>query len=166
MSLDVKSLRSNFELLKPIAPEFADKFYEYLWGDYPASKALFEDVKMEKQKTALIGSLVYIVDNLENEKSLVEYLESMGSRHNNYGTEEAHYEIVGASIIKALKFFFKRLWDEKTEANWVAAYGVISSCMIEGSKKSNHSKPDLPEVNVEAELPEVVSNNDDVEDVA
>ncbi|OUR96666.1 hypothetical protein A9Q84_10000 [Halobacteriovorax marinus] len=135
MGLKVKLLRSSFDKVKPMANEFVDNFYENLWSDYPGSKPLFEKVDMKKQKAALIGSLVHIVDNLESPK-LEGYLKGMGARHNNYGTEEEHYGWVGASLLKSFAYFFDDEWDKELNQAWTEAYGVISSLMIAGASEA------------------------------
>lgn len=84
MSLDVELLRDSFEKAKPIADEVSKKFYEFLWEDYPASKALFETVDMKAQKKALIGSLVFVVDHVDQPEKLVPFLQEMGKRHVKY----------------------------------------------------------------------------------
>lgn len=136
MSLNVELIRASFEQAKPIAGKVADKFYEILWGDYPASKALFEGVKMETQKKALLGALTFSVDNVDNPEKLVPYLKKMGSRHIAYGTEEEHYAWVGQSLLKTFAFFFGDDWTDELEAEWTTAYTFIAETMLEGAADS------------------------------
>ena len=147
MSLNIELLRSSFEKVKPMASDVADKFYEFLWSDYPGSKALFEGVDMNRQKKALLGSLVYIVDHLESEK-LVPYLKSMGSRHLDYNTEPEHYDLVGASLIKTFAFFFDDEWSDELNQAWSDAYGVISSTMISGAKESVKEEKEAEKIDI------------------
>ena len=139
MSLNIELLRSSFEKVKPIANDVADKFYEYLWTDYPASKAIFEGIDMKKQKGALLGSLVHIVDNLESDK-LPTYLKKMGGRHVNYNTADEHYDLVGASLLKTFAYFFDDEWTDELQTAWADAYAVISSLMIEGAHEVEEKK--------------------------
>lgn len=136
MSLNIELIKASFEQAKPIAQKIADKFYEFLWEDYPTSKALFDGVKMDSQKKALINSLVFIVENLEEEEKLVQYLSSMGERHLKYGTQEEHYDWVGASLLKTFAFFFQDEWTDELEEQWSMAYNFIAQTMIEGAKGS------------------------------
>ncbi len=135
MSFDPKIIKESFELAKPIANDVVDKFYEFLWSDYPESKALFDGVNMNHQKKALLNSLVFAVENCDNTDKLIPYLEAMGSRHLNYGTQEEHYPIVGATLLKTFEFFFKEKWTPELNEQWSNCYGVISSVMISGAKK-------------------------------
>ncbi len=136
MALNVQLLRDSFEQAKPIANEIADKFYELLWQDYPSSSELFNNIEMDKQKKALINSLVFIVDNLENGDELKDYLMKMGTRHLEYGVEEEHYEWVGASLLKSFSYFFGDDWSDDLNSQWLEAYQFIAQTMQEGAKAS------------------------------
>lgn len=135
MGLKVKLLRESFEKAKPIADEVVEKFYENLWGDYPDSKALFKDEKMPEQKKALISSLIYIVDNLEEPKKLKDYLEAMGGRHVGYGTQPEHYRWVGSSLLKTFAYFFGDSWTEELNDAWAEAYDAIKELMLFGAEQ-------------------------------
>lgn len=140
MNLDTELIRGTFTLIVPISEEFSKKFYEYLWLDYPSSQVLFENTNMSAQRKALIGSLDFIVKNLDNEKTLIPYLHEMGVRHVDYGTRPEHYEIVGSSLLKTLKYFFKRLCDEEVINIWTQAYALITKIMLEGVTKRSGQK--------------------------
>ncbi|GAB4014970.1 MAG: hypothetical protein Fur0010_13570 [Bdellovibrio sp.] len=133
MSLNIELLRQSFEKVVPISEQVADQFYTFLWGDYPAAKALFKGVDMKTQKKALIKSLVYIVDHLDNPEKLSEYLRQMGKRHVDYGTKEEHYELVGNTLIKTFAHFFGNDWTEELNDEWIKAYGAITTWMLEGA---------------------------------
>lgn len=166
MSLNVQLIRDSFELAKPMADKVADKFYEFLWGDFPASKGLFEGVKMKNQKKALIGSLVYIVDHVDKPDELVPYLQKMGERHNAYGTEAEHYDWVGQSLLKTFAFFLEDAWTAELEEQWTLAYTFIAQTMLEGA---NNSTPEIGELKSRAKdichslLVEILEEGIDVE---
>jgi len=135
MKLDPQIIKKSFESAKPIANELVDYFYQTLFKDYPDSKSLFNDVNMDKQKKALITSLVFIVDNVDNPKNLIPYLEKMGGRHVSYGVDNRHYDWVGASLIRTFQYFFDENWTEELEKQWILAYTVIAETMKKGAEK-------------------------------
>lgn len=132
MSLNVGLLRASFEQATPIADKVADKFYELLFADFPAVVPLFAAANMAAQKKALMGSLVFIVDNLENTEKLLDYLHNMGRRHVNHKVEFPHYEAVGATLLKTFAHFFGSAWTSQLHNAWVDAYNLIASAMKEG----------------------------------
>jgi hypothetical protein len=90
---------------------------------------------MESQKKALIGSLVFIVDHLDNNDKLVHYLENMGERHVKYGTETEHYDWVGDSLLSSFAHFFKDAWTPELKNQWATAYGLIVETMLSGAAR-------------------------------
>ena len=135
MSLNIELLRESFEVAKPLGIKITDKFYEFLFADYPQVKPMFENIDQEKQKAALLNSLVYIVDHLDQPEKLQSYLENMGGRHVGYGTEEAHYPAVGGTLLQTFEFFFQDKWTEELKSEWTKAYEAVAGMMIEGARK-------------------------------
>ena len=133
MALDPKIIKESFENVKPIAMEVITYFYDFMFEKYPEAKPLFASVDMEKQKLALINSLVYVVTNLEDGDKLSSYLKGLGSRHVNYGVVEAHYAIVGDCLLSTFAHFFKDGWTPELKSQWTEAYGVIQGFMLEGA---------------------------------
>ena len=67
---DTDLIRSSFDSLKNYANEFAAHFYQTLFRNHPEALGLFKKVDMEKQKQALIHSLVYCVDHLDKKNKI------------------------------------------------------------------------------------------------
>jgi len=153
MPLDIQMIRDSFSKAKPIAGEVADKFYENLFEIAPPAKALFESVEMDTQKKALMNSLVFVVDNIDKEKKLHDYLFKMGARHFDYGATEDHYPIVGEALLNTLAHFLGDEWTPELEDQWVLAYQAISGMMIEGQRSRS------PEIGTIKEKAQEVCNN-------
>ena len=156
MTLQVQLLRDSFELAKPIADQISQKFYELLFQDYPQAQGLFQQVDMEKQQKALIRSLVFIVDNLENSDRLVAFLQGMGQRHGKYGVEDEHFEWVGTTLLKTFAYFFKDKWTDDLQQAWADAYGVIANTMKDSIHAQNNDSPSSEETVVQSESNNVV----------
>ncbi|EQC50417.1 globin family protein [Bacteriovorax sp. DB6_IX] len=143
MSLDIQIIRDSFAQAKPIADQVADKFYEFLFTDYPAAKPLFENVNMESQKKQLMGGLSKIVDLLDQPEALTKYLKSSGQRHVKYGTKEEHYPLVGNTLIKTFAHFFGDAWTPELQQQWLMAYEFIANTMLQGAKEFTPSPVDI-----------------------
>lgn len=133
MSLNIELIQQSFAKAAPIADQVADKFYEYLFTDFPQVKVLFYETKMASQKKALMKSLTYIVENLHDPDAVGEYLRKMGKRHVKYGTLEEHYPAVGSTLIKTFAHFFGEEWTPELESEWCEAYEVVAHFMLEGA---------------------------------
>ena len=133
MALNVELLEQSFAAVAPKGQQLVDTFYKNLFADYPAVKSMFEDVEMQKQQQMLLAALKLVVDNLRNPEVLVSALESMGSRHADYGAQPDHYPAVGATLLKSLAEVAGDLWSDELEQVWGEAYGVISHTMLAGA---------------------------------
>jgi hemoglobin-like flavoprotein len=140
MELNIKTIQDSFAEAKPIANDVVTHFYSTLWTDYPESRALFAKVDMERQKKQLIASLVYIVDHLSEPERLQSYLEAMGERHARYGTEDIHFEWVGASLLKTFAYFFGDQWTDELAGQWTLAINAIATHMKNGLARARSSQ--------------------------
>ena len=132
-TLQVELLEQSFEKVKPQANEFASRFYENLFTDYPAAKPLFNHTKMEEQSKKLLASLVFVVENLKKPGALTEALQGLGARHVKYGALPEHYPLVGNSLLKTFEQYLGEHWTAETKQAWVDAYGVITEVMLAGA---------------------------------
>ncbi len=140
MSFNTKTIKESFELVKPIAVEVVDYFYDYLFEHFSEAKPLFDKVNLPNQKKALTASLVHIVDHLDDLNGLVKYLKSMGARHNAYGVQDAHYAMIGRSLISTFKHFFAENWTSDLEDNWISAFELIATTMQTGAREAHQTK--------------------------
>lgn len=135
MGVNIKMITESFELIKPNADKVADKFYETLFKDFPQAKPLFKGVNLEKQKIALINSLVFSVSHLKKLDELEKYLKGLGARHVDYGAADEHYDWVGQSLLKTFKHFLKQKWTKRLSKEWESLYSVMADIMKEGAEE-------------------------------
>ena len=133
--MDIELLKSSFEAIKPVAKDVVDHFYLDLFRNHPEARELFDSTRMPSQQMALIGSLVFIFDNLEKPEVLKPYLLKMGQRHLDYGVEDHQYQWVAESMINTLKYFFAETWSAELEGSWVEALTFIATTMLEATAK-------------------------------
>ena len=131
--LQVELLESSFAKVKPVATEFADRFYDNLFTDYPAAKPLFAQTDMKTQGNKLLQSLILVIDNLRKPDVLGNTLQGLGARHVKYGALPEHYPLVGNTLLKTFAEFLGPDWTEEVKQAWVDAYGAISTIMLDGA---------------------------------
>jgi hemoglobin-like flavoprotein len=131
--LQVALLESSFEKVKPQADQFADQFYGNLFTANPEAKPLFASTDMAKQKKMLIGSLVFVVENLRKPHALEDALKGLGSRHVKYGALPEHYPLVGNAILTTFSQLLGDDWTAETRQAWIDAYGAITEIMLSGA---------------------------------
>lgn len=119
--------------MAPKGQQLVDTFYRRLFNDYPAVMPLFEDVDLPRQKLMLLAALKLVVDNLRKPDVLTSALESMGSRHVDYGARPEHYPAVGATLLTSLAEVAGEMWNDELEQAWSEAYAVVSQTMLAGA---------------------------------
>lgn len=134
-------LKETFEIARPIAVDIVSKMYENLFRDHPEARNLFKGTNFFNQKKVVANAVAYVIDNLDKTEQITEALEDMGARHVDYGTEDEHYDWVGAALIEALKFYLQDEWSSEIEETWSGAYGFISSAMKAGAAKKRGDSP-------------------------
>ncbi|MDJ0838992.1 MAG: methyl-accepting chemotaxis protein [Acidobacteriota bacterium] len=147
--INVPLLRDSFAALAPRGAELIHSFYETLFRDHPEVKAIFVNVDMSLQEKQLLASLVFLVENLENPDRLIPALKNMGKRHQNYGVEPAHYDVVARTLVAAMREYAGSTWNEALETAWNNALGFVARTFLEGyeerSKESGNKEEEVKE---------------------
>ncbi len=86
----------------PNGQQLVSTFYRRWFNDHPAVTALFHDVDLPRLKLMLLASLKFVVENLRNSDDLTNALQTMGSRHVEYGARPEHYSAVGVRSLASL----------------------------------------------------------------
>jgi len=135
MSLDLIALETSFDLVAPRGDELMDEFYSRLFATAPSVRSLFPE-DMQRQKVALLGSLVLLRKSLRNLDAIVPKLRELGARHVAYGALPEHYPVVGAVLIESLAAIAGDAWTPEFESAWAGAYEVVAGTMIAGAEEA------------------------------
>lgn len=142
--MDVQLLEKTFAQVSPQAIEFSASFYKTLFHHTPSLESLFEAVNQEAQERKLIFSLAAIIENLRNPDVLQPALKSLGARHFQVGTLEAHYPLVGQALLETFADYLGEDWTPRVAAAWTQAYEAIAVTMLEGAKSpQDYLEPEL-----------------------
>ncbi len=121
-------VRESFDLLEPIAPQAAALFYANLFEADPSLRRLFRG-DMAAQGAKLMQMIGVAVARLDQPEVLMPALRQLGSRHAGYGVQDAHYDRVGAALLKTLYQGLGVAYTPEVEAAWVDVYGVLAATM-------------------------------------
>ena len=119
-----------------VGTETAGKlFYERLFEVAPGVRNLFQgDIKFQARK--LMNMVTLIVTKLHKLDEIMDEVRSLAVRHNRYGAEPAHYEVVGQCLLWTLEKGLGDKWNDETQAAWTAVYGVLANAMIKNQTAS------------------------------
>ncbi|HTK10270.1 MAG TPA: globin domain-containing protein [Ktedonobacteraceae bacterium] len=129
--MDPVLLRQSLDLI-PDKLKFAQLFYTQLFTDAPAAAALFEHTDWQKQYSALMGAIAFVVAGVERGDDVTPALQTLGKKHEGYGALPEHYPLVGAALITTFQKHVSG-FTPAMEATWVQAFAVISGQMIKGA---------------------------------
>jgi hemoglobin-like flavoprotein len=131
--VQIGHVRRSFALIEPIAPQAAALFYDNLFTADPQLRRLFQG-NMSQQGERLMTMIGAAVDLLEEPDTLVPVLRKLGARHVNYGVRDAHYDTVGAALLKTLEQGLGAAYTDEVHAAWVALYRVVSATMMDAAR--------------------------------
>ncbi|MBX2814027.1 MAG: hypothetical protein KTR25_19590 [Myxococcales bacterium] len=107
----------------------ASLFYTRLFEVAPEVKPMFKtDITAQGKK--LMQMINIAVENMHKVEQIVPALQELGKRHRSYGTEDGHYEVVGAVLIDTLAAALGDDFTPDAAAAWKKTYGALASVMI------------------------------------
>jgi len=131
----IELIQSSWAKVVPIQDTAADIFYDHLFENNPGVRPLFKD-DMSTQKKALMGMLTVVVNGLPKLDTILPAVQELGVRHNDYGTEPAHYDAVGASLLYTLGAGLGDAFTDDVEEAWTLAYTTLAGVMIEAAAQA------------------------------
>lgn len=121
-------VQSSWAQVAPIATTAAEIFYEELFSRAPELRRLFKG-DMREQGDKLMQMIGVAVGKLDQPDVLVPVLRGLGQRHLGYGVADAHYDIVGASLLATLEKGLGTHFTPDVRKAWASVYGVMVSVM-------------------------------------
>jgi len=128
-SSQIALVRQSFALVEPIAATAAELFYGNLFEADPSLRSLFRG-DMQAQGAKLMQMIAAAVSLLDKPETLMPVLRKLGARHAGYGVQTAHYDTVGAALIKTLEQGLGEHFTPEVRQAWLLVYGLISSTML------------------------------------
>ena len=148
----VSLVQESWAKVKPIAPQAAEIFYSTLFELDPSLKPLFKN-NMVEQGNKLMTMLDTAVKLLDSPEKLIPAVKKLGARHVDYGVTSAHYDTVGAALLKTLETGLGDAFTLTVKKAWTAVYGVLATTMIEAADAAIVEKNQL--------IGNTMSNNND-----
>ena len=113
----------------PFSRQAGLMFYDKLFQVAPGVRHLFKE-DISEQANKLVTILGYVVSKLRHMEELLPEVQKLGRRHNGYGAEPAHYEVVGQCLVATLKEGLGDAWTPEVQDAWITAYNTLKNVMI------------------------------------
>ena len=135
----IKLVKQSWATVLPIGRQAGLLFYSKLFEAAPAVRSLFKP-DITEQANKLVTILGYVVTKLDRMEELLPEVQKLGAKHNQYGAEPAHYEVVGQCLIATLKEGMGQNWTAEVQDAWVTAYNTLKNVMIIAQEEDNLSE--------------------------
>lgn len=131
----ISLVRRSFARVVPVARSTATLFYANLFEAQPALRALFKG-DMDDQGAKLLQMIGAAVGLLDKPQTLLPVLRQLGARHGGYGVQPAHYDAVGAALLKTLAQGLGPHFDAATREAWTTMYTLVATTMIDAAEQA------------------------------
>jgi NAD(P)H-flavin reductase/hemoglobin-like flavoprotein len=138
--VDAATLKASWAQVAQQGDRAAEFFYAALFTLDPSLRAMFP-AAMGGQRDKLLAALGYIVSNVDDGDTLVAFVKELGADHRRFEVRPEHYPIVGQALLHTLAKSLRDSWTEQLAADWAAAYGIVSSVMIDIAKDREKHEP-------------------------
>jgi methyl-accepting chemotaxis protein len=93
---------------------------------------LYNNPKLKAHGITVVSTVGKAVGGLRDIESLVPVLQSLGSKHGSMkkGIGSAHYDIVGAALMKTLSQGLGEDFTPEVEKAWTTVYAIVAKTML------------------------------------
>ena len=136
MNIDtVLLVQQSFRKVVPIADQVGEIFYNRLFETHPEVRPMFaQDIKPQARK--LVQMLAMVVQSLHKLETLLPAVQDLARRHNAYGVVDAHYPVVGETLIWTLEQGLGDSFTPEVREAWTNAFETLAGVMIAASKEA------------------------------
>jgi hemoglobin-like flavoprotein len=131
----IRLVQRSWAQVLPIQSKAAELFYERLFEEDTALRALFNS-DMHEQRRKLIQMLALAVNNLSDLHALTPKLHELGARHAEYGVHHDDYATVGSALMWTLEQGLGSAFTPAVRDAWSDAFAWLAATMQEGANDS------------------------------
>lgn len=157
-ALDVEILERTFAAMAPQGEALVARFYQELFNRYPQVKPLFRNTNHLEQQRKLLSALNLVVSNLRKPDVLVDALQNLGKRHQQYGAVPGHYQAVASTLLDVMQEFAGSLWTKEVHKAWSDALNSVAEIML----NAYDTTVDNMDINTMAVNSEMLQRNDEL----
>jgi len=128
--IDVALLKKHLVEVAEHEAELTDRVYESLFAKRPDAVELFGTYSRANQQRMMAETLTAVLNMLDEEHWLGEYVHAMGLRHQfSYETPTDMYPPYAEAMIEALAAVSGSDWTTELERSWKAALDRVNEMM-------------------------------------
>ena len=129
----IELVQASFEMVRPIADQAAETFYQRLFEIAPHYRYMFKN-NMKKQGAMLMSTLGLAVGSLNDLEKILPAVRALGQRHAGYGVRAEDYQPVAEAFLWTLDYYLSEAFTPELKDAWIEAYTILAGVMIEASE--------------------------------
>ena len=138
-AIDVDLLKAHLIEVSEHESELTDRVYASLFAKRPDAVELFGQYSRASQQRMMAETLTAVLNMLDQERWLGDYVHAMGSRHQfSYETPTDMYAPYAEAMLEALAAVSGADWTPELEHSWKAALVRVNEMMTAGYVPSSH----------------------------
>jgi hemoglobin-like flavoprotein len=126
-------IRSNWELMRPVAVHVADLFYDRLVELDPSLEELFPE-DPDTQRPRFLKAVAAAVNGMDDLEAMRPLLNELGKRQAAEGLRESHYVTIGKALLWTFEQSLAEDFTPPVKDAWATLYARLSSAMIQGAQ--------------------------------
>jgi hemoglobin-like flavoprotein len=139
LEINADLLREHLVEVSEHQAELTDHLYESLFAKRPDAEELFGTYSRANQQRMMSETLAAVLNMLDKEHWLDEYVHAMGSRHQfSYETPAEMYPPYAEALLEALAAVSGSDWTPELERSWKAALHRVNEMMTAGYVPTSH----------------------------
>jgi len=137
--IDVDLLKKHLLEVAEHEAELTDQVYESLFAKRPDAVELFGTYSRANQQRMMAETLTAVLNMLDQEHWLGEYVHAMGLRHQfSYETPTDMYPPYAEAMLEALAAVSGSDWTPELERSWKAALDKVNEMMTAAYVPTSH----------------------------
>ena len=116
----------------------ATGMFQFAEGYGAGDEEMYKNEAFIKHATGVVATVTAAVELLKagDMDKLVAVLKDLGARHAKLNLAQAHFDLVGQSLLDTLEKALGAGFSPNVKAAWVGVYGVITEQMMAGAKEA------------------------------
>ena len=140
-------IQATVPLLKSRGEDITRHFYRAMLTGHPELKAFFNEAHQAEgtQARALAGAVLAYASHIDRVHELAPALPRIIQKHVALGVQPAHYPIVGACLLAAIREVLGAdVATDEIIAAWAEAYGALAQLLIDAEEQVYAATAALP----------------------
>ncbi|PCJ33319.1 MAG: chemotaxis protein [Gammaproteobacteria bacterium] len=128
---ETELLEESFAILAPRGVDIVARFYALMFERYPKLALLFKGIPRKGQEKKILASLALLMQNMQKEEVLKDYLAALGARHAPYkDIANNHLEVIEV-LLEVMEEFTGKSWTTEIEKAWSHIFNTVATIMLE-----------------------------------